>query len=1190
MATTARTAQPPASNGVIVAPPKGSTGVNRKKQKRRAKQAAKAATQTNGALSPVIPDGDYEEDPLGYAEEDEYELSESEQHQYADSHSYPPSVNGVNGHDVPAVVGSKKNKKKKKKTIGGSAHDAYNPDVLGSRLPDLPHGAQGHINSMRQQSIWNTSTQQERQNIRNFWLGLSEDERKSLLKIEKEAVLRKLKQQQKHSCSCTICGRKRIAIEEELEVLYEAYYEELEQYAHHDHQALAGSDSMLPPPLVHPHAHTSRSITAPPPHLQSNHRTSQMLEHLEEDGEYSEDEAEYSEDEDYSDEDIEPSRGPVPDFFNFGQNLTVKGMIVSSSELCLFTDNITDNLLTVADDLLKNDGRRFIEMMEQLAERRMQRETEAEYAAANPSHPGGYHPNDPGYVNDDPMGPGDEFDDEEASYDSQEEYDDDLEDDDETVSPHTDTIVAQLMADQNALTEEQRMQEGRRMFQIFAARMFEHRVLTAYKEKVAAERQQRLLEELQNEEQLEAQREAKKKRDAEKKKDKKKQQQAAKAEERAKKEAEKAADEARVREAEEKKQEEQRRKKEEQRRKKDEERRKLDEERLRKEADRLRKQQEEQSRREDAERKAREQKAADKARKEELRKREKEERDAREHSANERKAQDDKEKREREATTLRSAQDQPPQIAKRPSQNNMVAVPGVLTKQLAAASPKNASAAPSTSRTAPAPAKHRQSSQQGSHASSPHQAQSHTSSAPSKSTSPGSTTAVQTSSHAPKTILQKPSHLHQAQPFVPMPRQDISLPLGIPISQPQQQHQMQHGTSTMSPMGFPPYQGQSNHMLPGGMRSPMPMYSHNGPMNAGPGRMPSFHAGPLVDGMHGPPPGILTQGRGAGTQFDVHAANVNGPPGFGLTSAQQQMLPIGSNANNSIPHDIGRSAPVPHSRQQSVNEKSFDPAIGQPISRPAPIKRPSSIKGQQADHSDIDGLSKQLGSSALLGDGDDDPEPLARRSSQRTTAGGFAGSPGSFGAASSSWSTPFGQAAGLGQQWGALPQAGMPGWNNNTSGFGSIGPSATLGRPGLHVSNRPLTIRIAVCQACQRLSGGSNGVQDFHDIGSLIRQIEVMRPALDSPPTMTEIELICETEGDTQNGGGELDVQRAPNGTIAAVRWKSNAVAPDTARIGGMGEIGSPLPSKSTPAIFGAPGMGRVAPGPATSGWSGHGF
>lgn len=38
-------------------------------------------------------------------------------------------------------------------------------------------------------------------------------------------------------------------------------------------------------------------------------------------------------------------------------------------------------ILTVADDLIRNDGKKFIEMMEQLAERRMQREEDAQYAA-----------------------------------------------------------------------------------------------------------------------------------------------------------------------------------------------------------------------------------------------------------------------------------------------------------------------------------------------------------------------------------------------------------------------------------------------------------------------------------------------------------------------------------------------------------------------------------------------------------------------------------------------------------------------------------------------------------------------------------------------------------------------------------------------------------------------------------------
>ena len=35
------------------------------------------------------------------------------------------------------------------------------------------------------------------------------------------------------------------------------------------------------------------------------------------------------------------------------------------------------------------------------------------------------------------------------------------------------------------VSDEQRMEEGRRMFQIFAARMFEQRVLQSYREKVS---------------------------------------------------------------------------------------------------------------------------------------------------------------------------------------------------------------------------------------------------------------------------------------------------------------------------------------------------------------------------------------------------------------------------------------------------------------------------------------------------------------------------------------------------------------------------------------------------------------------------------------------------------------------------------------------------------------------------------
>lgn len=71
------------------------------------------------------------------------------------------------------------------------------------------------------------------------------------------------------------------------------------------------------------------------------------------------------------------------------------------------------------------------------------------------------------------------------------------------------------------MTEEQKMEEGKRMFSIFAARMFEQRVLQAYREKVAQERQLQLLRELEDEDKLSKEKEAKKQTQNQKKKDKK---------------------------------------------------------------------------------------------------------------------------------------------------------------------------------------------------------------------------------------------------------------------------------------------------------------------------------------------------------------------------------------------------------------------------------------------------------------------------------------------------------------------------------------------------------------------------------------------------------------------------------------------------------------------------------------------
>lgn len=418
--------------------------VNRKKQKRREKQAAKAAEalrqsthpDKNGvaqhgqaAATPSQPPpsqpapqyADPEMDPAHYEDDDEEGAFYSDDDHVAYGHAYP-----TNGH-APAGYGGGANsrgaagKKSKKKKRGSSAAQQlpYNPSPV-SRLASSS-AAPGSESTSK--NIWNTSTEEERERIREFWLSLGEDERKSLVKIEKEAVLRKMKEQQKHSCSCTVCGRKRTAIEEELEVLYDAYYDELEQYANHQRDpSFPSIPYHSPTSRMHPHARLMP--TRPPPdHYEEPDDLSQGDE---DDGDPDYSNSEILSEEDYSSEDRN-SLPPPPDadFLTFGNSLTVKGRSCQVSRPREEANRTAGGILTVADDLLKNDGKKFIEMMEQLAERRMQREEEAQY---QPHAPGMYsrshHSSSHGAPPED-----DDYDDDE---DDDEAYDDaGYEDDDE---------------------------------------------------------------------------------------------------------------------------------------------------------------------------------------------------------------------------------------------------------------------------------------------------------------------------------------------------------------------------------------------------------------------------------------------------------------------------------------------------------------------------------------------------------------------------------------------------------------------------------------------------------------------------------------------------------------------------------------------------------------------------------------
>jgi hypothetical protein len=357
--------------------------VNRKKQKRREKQAARLAAAEPQNSTPVLdrsqgyvdasdtPYRDldyamsatqaqinangYDYGVSDYDDPDQYEPGEGEDLYYTDEDdrllekSY--AAFRTNGHSSSNRLPSESSgsKAKKKRTRSNAAQSSYlssfdpNNTSYTARSamyqpppppppPPLSTAALRSAHHISTDRIWNTSTAEERQRIKEFWLSLGEEDRRSLVKVEKDAVLKKMKEQQKHSCSCTVCGRKRTAIEEELEVLYDAYYEELEQYANHQQISLGDGTPIIPPSRTNGRLMPSGQHMPGMYNPRSSRGRIQEVTDDDEDGE----EDEYS-DEDEEDEisDGEPAEpmGPAADFFNFGNSLTVQGKARHSFEV-----------------------------------------------------------------------------------------------------------------------------------------------------------------------------------------------------------------------------------------------------------------------------------------------------------------------------------------------------------------------------------------------------------------------------------------------------------------------------------------------------------------------------------------------------------------------------------------------------------------------------------------------------------------------------------------------------------------------------------------------------------------------------------------------------------------------------------------------------------------------------------------
>ena len=820
----------------------------------------------------------------------------------------------------------------------------------------------------------------------------------------------------------------------------------------------------------------------------------------------------------------------------------------------------TGGILTVADDLIRNDGKKFIEMMEQLAERRMQREEDAQYAAQGlpMQHSHASNLEQDLYEDDE---------EEEEDYDSAEE--DEYEDED-VVGVISSQPRVQTDEIQDTMTEEQRMEEGRRMFQIFAARMFEQRVLTAYREKVALERQQKLIEELDDETKLDAQQKAKKAKEAQKKKDKKRQQKQAKDEEKAKRDAELAAQEAAAKALEEKKAEELRQKKEEQRKKKEAEKKAQEEEKQRKEADKQRRLQEAKELQQEQERKQREQKEQERKKKEDARRKEREEREAKEREVKEKKEREASERRERDVKVK----------AESKSQDSIKSM-GSATHKL----PVRPALAPTSSTTATVVAP--------------------------PGLLPPQTNSIPNSPHLPiatPVVPKAPTPIRARQPSfqesrTTSPKTSIPPPLSSTTS-PTLPSSLQNGTmnSTTAPskQSTPPQPAQAQNqrspidVSPGFTTRPPGLSGMAAP--SGLGFIPTT-SGAMQSAQHTNQPGPH------GLSAPMGAPGVSYAPGMNGIRANAQITmpppPLNSMSGNhygglgqQIPHR-GSVASRTHSRNTSASSIVGGPPPN-PISRPLPNKVPSSAEPNEQSSSGIfnQGLESggHLGSSALLGDPEDITIDEPRRGSiappggpqnARPAFGGPPGFPTPIGTSlprgmpggNGTWSnqqSPFGSAPS--NAWPSTPGFGR---QNTGSGFGSIGGSGHQNSS----TQRAITVRTLIANSCQKLTARSpmGSVNGWHPVDSILRDVNISKPQQVGLVEQAELLALCETVGNTQNGGGNFDVHNEPG-----IGFLVHFAPGRTPSMSMGGEIGSPI-GGSSGGMFGNPRPFAQAPGFSSS-------
>lgn len=130
--------------------------------------------------------------------------------------------------------------------------------------------------------------------------------------------------------------------------------------------------------------------------------------------------------------------------------------------------------------------------------------------------------------------------------------------------------------------------------------------------------------------------------------------------------------------------------------------------------------------------------------------------------------------------------------------------------------------------------------------------------------------------------------------------------------------------------------------------------------------------------------------------------------------------------------------------------------------------------------------------------------------------------------------------------------------------------------------SRPVEVRMYVIQACKQLNQGSN---DFHDSEQVAYRVNQLRPLWEPSISLEEILDICDTEGNSQNGGGTFTVQTSGKTKFIRFEPSPDCTSPISTRRGSsaIGEIGHPVPGPNPPGSAAPGAFGGIGHSPSTT-------